>query len=128
MRLFQKNDSKDVDFFESDDRLIVFDDDKRTSDIVYITDVTDSAVISAGKYSVPKADCEVTTSPEGRVYFYRAPSKIIQEVERLAKLEQSIVLHQITNYKPPIKENPNLDMKYWALAVLLFVAIIVAAF
>lgn len=128
MRLFARNDSKDVDFYESDDRLIVFDEDKRTSDIVYVTDVTDVAVVSAGKYSVPREDCEVTTSPEGRVYFYRAPSQYVQEVQRLAKLEQSIVLTQITNYKPPVKENPNLDVKFWVVSVLLFVAIIMAAF
>lgn len=128
MRLFGKNGKDDVDFFESDDRLILFDEEKRTSDIVRITDITDTAVMCAGRYSVPKADCEVTTSPEGRVYFYRAPSKVIEEVERLAKLEQSIVLQQLTNYKEPVKENPNLDMKFWGLAALLFVAIIVAAF
>lgn len=128
MLKFGKKEKNIEEYFETDHRLVVFNEDKRTCDIVQVTNITDVSIISAGRYSVPKADCEVTTSEEGLVFFYRAPSRVIQEVERLARLEQSIVLTQITQYKTEPKENPNLDMKFWAIAFLLFVAIIAAAF
>lgn len=113
---------------DTEHRLVVFDDDKLTVDIVYITEINDSGIVAAGKYVVPQDDCEVAKSPDGLVYFYRAPKESVQETQRLARLEQSIVLSQITQYKPAQKENPNLDMKFWAIAFLLFVAIIAAAF
>ena len=130
MNLFGGKNKKEMDeyFGDGDDRLIVFDTDKRTTDVVYVTEVTADAVISHGKYKVPKTDCEVYTSPEGRVYVMKTTTPIVTETERLAKLEISTVLSQITSYKAPVKENPNLDMKFWAVVGLLFVAIIMAAF
>lgn len=128
MRLFGKSKPNETDFIESDDRLVMIDVEKHTSDIVFVDQVTDTHIISTGKYSVPKADCEVTTSPNGRVYIVKAQTHVISELERIARLERSVVLQQLTNYKPPKEENPNMDMKFWALAALLFVAIIVAAF
>ena len=111
-----------------DDRLVVIDIDQRTSDIVHLDEITDTHVQATGRYVVPKADCEVTTSDEGRVWIVKANTHVINDLERLARLEQNIVIRQLTNYKEPIKDNPNTDMRFWALALLLFVAIIVAAF
>lgn len=121
---------KKVDEFDMtlDDRLVVIDMDQRTSDIVYLDEITDTHVQATGRYVVPKSDCEVTTSAEGRVWIVKAETHVINELERIARLEQSIVLRQLTNYKEPLKDNPNTDMRFWALALLLFVAIIVAAF
>ena len=114
--------------FETDDRLIIYDLEQRTTDIYFVTSVDDEKVIAAGRAVVPKADCIVTVSEIGRVYTYNAPTELIVEVERLARLEQSIVLQQLTSYTEPIKDNPNTDLTKWALFGLLFVAIIVAAF
>lgn len=127
MGLFGK---KEVDEFNVllDDRLVVIDTEQRTSEIVYLDEITDTHVQATGRYVVPKEECEVTTSPEGRVWIVKANTHIITELQRIAKLEQSIVLKQLTNYKPPVVDNPNMDMKFWGLAALLFVAIIVAAF
>lgn len=130
MGIFNKKDDKfdDLDVFETDHRLIVYNLDQRTTDICVVTAVTDEHVIAAGRYSIPKSDCTVTSSELGRVFTFEAPNNVITEVERLARLEQSIVLQQLTNYKEPQVENPNLDLTKWALVGLLFVAIIVAAF
>lgn len=129
MFFLKNNKTEDeLDFFETNHRLIVYNTEQHTADICMVTDVTDTHVIAAGKYSIPKEDLSVHSSEKGRVYTLNAPTHIVTEVERLARLEKSIVLQQITNYKPPEVENPNLDMKYWALAVLLFIAIIVSAF
>jgi hypothetical protein len=94
---------KDDEFsFETNDILIVFDDDNKTSDIRRITEITEDSVIVAGYKIVPLLDCEVTTGKEGRNFFYRAPSRSVQETGRLAQLEMNMVLEQITAYKPPV--------------------------
>ncbi|MEA0565517.1 hypothetical protein [Lysinibacillus irui] len=126
--MFKSKRKEEDHFLDLDDRLIVYENDGHTCEIYYVTEVNDEAVIAAGRAVVPKGDCDVRTSSEGRVWLYNAPKKHVHEVERLAQLEKSMVLQKITDYKPEPKENPNLDMKFWALAALLFVAIIAAAF
>jgi hypothetical protein len=97
------NRKKDDDYiFETTDILIVFDDDKKTSDIQRVTMVDAESVIVAGFYKIPLEDCEITTGKEGRNFFYRAPSQSIVETERLANLEINMVLEQITAYRPPV--------------------------
>ncbi|MGF0472471.1 hypothetical protein ACQQ6W_23350 [Lysinibacillus fusiformis] len=119
---------EEENFLDLDDRLIIYENDGHNCEIYYVTEVNDESVIAAGRAVVPKGDCSVSTSSEGRIWLYNAPKAHVHEVERLARLEQSMVLQQITNYKPEPKENPNLDLKHWALVGLLFVAIIAAAF
>lgn len=127
MRIFGKSNEKEVDFFETNDMLVVFDDEKNTSEITRVTEVTEDAVIAAGRYKIPRFDCVPTTSPEGRVFFYRAPTQSIQETERLASLEFNTVLNQITAYKPPVPP-AQMDWIKGILFFLLFVGIIVLAF
>jgi hypothetical protein len=110
--------------FETSDILIVFDDEKRTSDIKRITEIDGESVIAAGHYKIPLEDCEVTTGQEGRNFFYRAPSQSIKETQRLAALEQSMVLTQITAYKPPVPPN-TMDWTKGLLFGLVFIAFIV---
>lgn len=122
MGLFKKENPEE--FYETDDRLVVYDADRRICNMYYITHVDDESVMSAGKVKVPKDDCQVANSEEGLVYLYNAPTEIIKETERLARLEESIVLRQITQYEEPAVPNPNMDLFKWALVVLLIVAII----
>lgn len=123
MALFKRKE-KDEFFPETNDILIVFDDEKKTSDIQRISDIRDNAIYVTGKYHIPLYDCEVTTGPEGRHFFYRAPSRSVQETKRLAELEKSIVLRQITSYRQP--EPPNqLDITKILLFGLVFFAFIV---
>jgi len=104
------------DLEETDDILVVFDDEQRTSDIKRITDITEEAVIVMGEYKVPIGDCELTTGQDGRVFFYRAPSKSIKETKRLAELEKNHVLREISNYR--YAEEKSFDLsKYSMLAV-----------
>lgn len=118
----------DLEFFETRHKLVIYNEDQRTCEIHNVTTVDEKSVIAVGKHVVDKESCQVYSGENGLVYTYKAPADIIAETARLAKLEQSMVLQQITQYKEPFKENPNLDMKFWALAALLFVAIIAAAF
>ena len=122
MVLFQK---KEVDEFsmETNDLLIVFDNDKKTSDIKSVTDVTDEAVICAGYYKVPLQDCDITVGADGRNFFYRAPSRSVTETQRLAQLELSTVLTQITSYQEPIPPS-SIDWTKGLLFGLIFFAFI----
>jgi len=126
--MLNRKKKEEENFLDLEDRLIVYENDGHNCEIYYVTEVNEEAVIAAGRAVVPKGDCSVSTSSEGRIWLYNAPKAHVHEVERLARLEGSMVLRQITNYKPEPVENPNLDMKFWALAALLFVAIIAAAF
>lgn len=122
--LNKKQNSDDFDMFETTDILIVFDDEAKTSDINRVTTVDSESVIVASKHKVPLEDCEITTGKEGRVFFYRAPSKSVKETERLARLEMNMVLEQITAYKPPIPPT-SMDWTKGLLFALIFVAFIV---
>lgn len=119
--------NKDEFFTETNDILIVFNDENGTSDIKRISDINEDSVIVTGKYNVPIADCEVTTGSDGRHFFYRAPAQSITEVRRLAQLENNIILNQITSYKPPHDHN-KLDMTKIMLFILVFIAFIVMIF
>lgn len=111
--------------YETNDLLIVFDEDNKTSDIQVVTDFSDNAV-TGETYKVPLEDCEITTGRDGRNFFYRAPAKSIQETQRLAELEKNIVLSQITAYRPP--ELPGaFDWTKGLLFFLLVVAFIIIA-
>lgn len=124
--MFFKRKEEDEFIFETTDILIVFDNDNKTSDIKTITDFTEDSVIVAGHYKVPILDCEITTGKEGRNFFYRAPSRSIEETGRLAQLEMNMVLEQITAYKPPIPPT-SMDWTKGLLFGLVFIAFIVIA-
>lgn len=121
---FNKRKDEDEYIFETTDILIVFDDEKKTSDIKTITTLDGESVIVAGHYKVPIEDCEITTGQEGRNFFYRAPSQSVRETQRLAKLEQSMVLTQITAYKTPIPPAA-MDWTKGLLFGLVFIAFII---
>lgn len=123
MGIFNKKQDDEEYNFETDDLLIVFDDETKTSDIRNVTAVEGNSVIVAGFYKVPLEDCEITTGKVGRNFFYRAPSKSIVETTRLAKLEMDMVLSQITAYKPPIPPT-SMDWMKGLLFAALFLCVI----
>lgn len=122
----RKNEENEYNF-PTNDLLIIFNDEKRTSDINHITSITDNAIKVDGLYSVPLEDCEITTGKDGRNFFYRAPTQSIVETERLAKLEMNTVLEQITSYKPPVLPG-SLDWTKGLLIGLIFISLIVLGF
>ncbi|MGG5253524.1 hypothetical protein ACQYAD_08515 [Neobacillus sp. SM06] len=119
---------KDDEFFpDTNDILVVFDDENKTSDIQRISEIREGTIYVTGKYAIPLDDCEVTTGAEGRNFFYRAPSQSIFETQRLAVLEQSLVLNQITAYRPPILPT-SMDWTKGLLFALVFIAFIILLF
>lgn len=119
---------KQDDYFpESNDVLIVFDNDQKTSHIRRITEIRENTVYVTGEYAIPVADCEITNSDEGRNFFYRAPAKSIEETQRLANLEKSMVLRHITEYKDDPPEG-QADLTKIMLIVTIIIAFIVFGF
>jgi hypothetical protein len=120
-----KRDKKAEEFFpETEDVLIVFDDEQKTSDIQRISEIKEGTLYVTGRYAIPVLDCEITTGAEGRTFFYRAPSQSITETHRLAELERNMVLNQITAYKQPIPPT-SMDWTKGLLFALIFVAFVV---
>lgn len=119
---------KEEEFREYDDRIIIYDDEQHTAAIHYVDEVKDGAVKVYGKNSIPLADCHVANGDlhgvVSRLYLYNAPTESIKTTENLAKLEQSIVLSQITDYTEPIDDTKGFDWVKAALFGLLGIAII----
>ncbi|MEE6209017.1 hypothetical protein U3A55_02445 [Salarchaeum sp. III] len=116
---------KQESIFETDDKLIIFDHDQKTSDIKPVTNITEDSVICAGHHKVPYTDCEVTNSTTGRNFFYRAPSESITETKKLAQLERSTVLKQITGYQPKEEEKSDSNKLFmWGVIFLLIVGLL----
>ncbi|WP_175615917.1 hypothetical protein [Piscibacillus halophilus] len=114
---------KDQAFFEeTDDILVIFDNDQKTSDIKRITEITEESIIVNGVCNVPYHDCEITTGPEGRIFFYRAPSQSIVETKRLAELQKNTVLQQISNYR--YQDDTQTDLSKIALIVVTMLSVL----
>lgn len=91
---------KEEDYYlETEDYLVIFDDEQKTGDIVKVTAITEDAVIAHGRYKVPYHDCVLTTGTEGRIFFYNAPTQSIKETKRLAELEKNYIIREIANYR-----------------------------
>ncbi|WP_313799089.1 hypothetical protein [Cytobacillus sp.] len=115
---------KDEFFPETNDIVIVFDDDNKSSDIQRIDEIREGVIYVTGKYAIPIDDCQITTGAEGRNFFYKAPADSVFETQRLAALEQSLVLTQITAYRPPMPPAA-MDWTKGLLFGLVFIAFIV---
>ena len=123
MNFFSKKNDDQL-FEELPDLLIVFDNDKQTSDVCNVTSIDEESVTAVGRYKVPLGDCEITNSREGRNFFYRAPSQSVDEVKRLARLEKSLVLNQITSFKPPV-DTGGVDFAKLSLLIVCILLIVV---
>lgn len=122
---FSKQKMKEEDFFpETNDVLIVFDDEAKTSDIKRINNIEEDTLFVTGEYAVPVQDCEVSNSSTGRNFFYRAPSQSVVETKRLANLEKSLVLKQITQFKKPPTEIA-IDWFKWGLLLALVIFMVI---
>lgn len=107
---------------ESKDLLISIDPGTNTADVVPVTDVNHERVLGGtldgAGYSIPIEDCKVYTGRKGRIFIHQAPTEIISETRRLAALEKSIVLQQITKYREkPIDDRIDV-MKYVLIGIL----------
>src|SRR5690625_6512646 len=108
------------------DRVIVFDNDQKTCQILQATEVTEEVVRKLAK-TFPRQDLELSISQEGRVWFFRAPSNVIDSTEHLAQVEKNTIIQQIAQYKKPVDEAHKSDWTKGALIAGIIIMGIVAA-
>lgn len=107
------------------DRLICFDNDQKTVEILTV-ESQDDEVVRAGNKTFARADLELTLSKQGRVFVFRAPTRIIQACENLARVEKNVIIRQIAQYRSPVEEQRGFDFKTIAIIAGLLIVSIVA--
>lgn len=89
------------------DRVVIFDEGG-TADIATVLETDDQALYAASvtqEYAIPLGDIKkVYVGPSGRIYALFADSDYVRDTERLAALEKSIVLRQVTHFQKPLSE------------------------
>ena len=109
------------------DKLVVIEENG-TADIASIYDIDDtriSADSSSHDYSVPLADVQAFVGPVGRIYVLNADSEYVSDTRRLAALEKSIVLRQVTHFEREKEdEKRRIDIKQIMLFALIAVLLL----
>lgn len=85
------------------DKIIVIDANG-TADIATVFDRDSESLFAESAtedYAVPIADVTAFVGTQGRIYMLRADSDYIADTKRLASLEKSIVLRQVTHFQRP---------------------------
>ncbi len=120
--------------YEPQDLLVIVSDEDRTLRIAPVEHVDGEAIYAAsaidGRYSVPLADAQAYTGSRGRIYLTGYSLENIQDCQRLAMLERSIVLRQITHFAPEYAEatrSPLLKILLIGGAVLFFFILLMVA-
>lgn len=113
------------------DRVIILEDTGQ-ADIATVYDLDDQAIYAASptqEYAIPRTDVQaVYVSSMGRVFLMGAEPEYVRDTERLAALEKSIVLRQITMYEDAPAEDarrPDISrIMTWILIAVLLLGVI----
>jgi hypothetical protein len=108
------------------DRVIIFDEDNKTCEILPV-DSADEEVVRAGDKTIPRADLELRLSKQGRVFVLNAPAKIVELTQHLARVERNTIIRQIAQYNKPTDDLRTDWQKVALLAALVIVSIVAAA-
>lgn len=76
--------------------------DDGTADLASVVDVSSERVLaegSDGEYAVPVGDLRSYTTQSGRVWVYPSTLENVTDCQRIAALERSTVLQQITRFR-----------------------------
>lgn len=112
----------------SRDKMIVFSSDG-TAAIANVTDANHERVAASSlhdSFSVPVGDLKSYTGEEGRIYLYASSVENVQDCKRIAELEKSTVLRQITNYKEDAEEKTTDLMKVFLIIGIVVLGIVAA--
>ncbi|KGP85291.1 MULTISPECIES: hypothetical protein [unclassified Paenibacillus] len=84
------------------DVLCIFKEDG-TAAIAPVVEINDERVFAEsldGNYAIPLGDLKSFTGPKGRVFLYPTSVENVTDCQRIAALERSTVLRQITHFAP----------------------------
>lgn len=110
----------------SRERIICFDTDQKTIEILPIESENEEVIRTADK-TFPRAECTLSLSKQGKVYLFQAPTYIVQGTQHLARVEASTVLRQITQYRNGADDEKRIDFFKIALVAGIIIMGIVAA-
>ncbi|MFD0717672.1 hypothetical protein [Paenibacillus sp. GCM10027626] len=103
-----------------------------TADIATVFDIDDRAVYaesSSQEYAIPIGDLKPYVGSSGRIFVLNADADYISDTKRLAELEKSIVLRQVTHYqKPPSEEPTSINIRAILLYVLIGILLLAVIF
>lgn len=112
------------------DKIVVIDANG-TADIATIFDRDDESLYAESAtedYAVPIADVTAHVGTSGRIYMLKADSDYVSDTKRLAALEKSIVLRQVTHFQKPAEpEGSGINIRtilMYALVGVLLLAVI----
>jgi hypothetical protein len=112
------------------DVMVIFSTDG-TADIAPIVEITEERVLAVGEveYAVPLGDLKVYIGRRGRIFSYKATEENISDTKRLAALERSTVLRQITMFEKEARptENKLPIGKIIAIGAVILIVIIMLA-
>lgn len=113
------------------DWLVVLSQDG-TADVAFVEDVTADTVYaesSISNYAVPADDLRKFVGGTGRVYVLGADEEYITDVRRLAALQKSMVLSQITAFERPREDKKEgIGLKNILLYVLIGILLLAVIF
>jgi hypothetical protein len=110
---------------ETRDMLVTIDPDSGQADIQQIKEINSERILTHG-YSVPIGDTRAYTGRKGRIFVVNAPAEATSDYKRIAELEKSVVLKQITRYKDDPGKN-EIDLKFYiVLGGLILMGLILA--
>lgn len=113
------------------ERVVIFSGNGE-ADIAAVYDRDDEAIYASSptqEYAIPHGDLKTYVGYSGRIYLLGADPDYIMDTNRLAALEQSIVLRQITQFtKPPVDLKGGLNIKQILLYVMIGVLLLAVIF
>lgn len=86
--------------YEPTDMVCIYKDDG-TADIAPVTSINDERIFAqsaSSNYSIPLGDVKSYTGPQGRIFLYPSTIENVTDCQRIAALERSTVLRQITHF------------------------------
>jgi hypothetical protein len=113
------------------DRVVIFSENG-TADIAAVIDVDENAVYADSadqEYAIPITDLKSFVGPSGRIYLLAADQDYIRDTQRLAALERSTVLRQVTQFtKPAAEATGGIKIKEILLYILIGVLVVAVIF
>lgn len=112
------------------DRIVIFEEN-RTADIAVVYDRDDTTLYASSatqEYAVPLGDVQTYVGDAGRIYLLGAEPDYVRDTERLAALEKSIVLRQITMFQQPPDEKNGLNVQKIMLYALIGILLLAVVF
>lgn len=112
------------------DRVVIIEENG-VADIATVFDYDDTAVYASSPvedYAIPIGDLKPFVGSGGRIYVLNADSEYVRDTQRLAALEKSIVLRQITHFVKPKEDLKGglriRDILLYGLIFILLLAVI----